>query len=186
MTETSSGITHKEDSAEDADRRICAQLLHDIPQTINVSAVNPALLAPEPPAVMMEALTARHDQQIMGLELLSIALGLSTFANVPLNSSSVPRTLMRFSRNSTRYHWETSNVSCVLLNCSEFPENRGGMYRSILSPRSPDLGFFLAVGFGLSRAALRTAQMAHTDAPVRPSYGLFSNLFFLFPGRQMF
>ena len=111
---------------------------------------------------------------------------LSTFANVPLNSSSVPRTLMRFSRNSTRYHWETSNVSCVLLNCSEFPENRGGMYRSILSPRSPDLGFFLAFGFGLSRAALRTAQMAHTDAPVRPCYGLFSNLFFLFSGRQMF
>ena len=106
---------------------------------------------------------------------------LSTFANVPLNSSSVPRTLMRFSRNSTRYHWETSNVSCVLLNCSEFPENRGGMYRSILSPRSPDLGFFLAVGFGLSRAALRTAQMAHTDAPVRPSYGLFSNLYFCSP-----
>ena len=36
----------------------------------------------EPPQVMMEALEKRHDNQIMGLELFALALGLSSFAEL--------------------------------------------------------------------------------------------------------
>ena len=35
----------------------------------------------EPPKEMLEILTERHDDQIMGLELFSVSLGLSTFVD---------------------------------------------------------------------------------------------------------
>jgi dynein heavy chain len=64
----------KEELAEDADRRIAAQLLEDIPPTIASAEVNPALLVPEPGTALISCMASflLHEMNRFGKLLLHI------------------------------------------------------------------------------------------------------------------